>query len=150
MVNGARLYLTYCLVYINLVPTYRDKLVCDLRDVECNLLNQYVDKWRVDINNMPKLRTYVLFKHVYITESYISKHISRRRRSLMAQFRTGVLPLAIEKGRFTPIYDKVIKKNIRRRPDQRLCILCNNSSIEDEFHFLCICPIYVNIRDKLY
>ena len=27
--------------------------------------------------------------------------------------------------------------------------MCDNA-IEDEFHFLCICPIYQNLRENLY
>ena len=75
--------------------------------------------------------------------------MSRRRRSLMAQIRIGILPLEIETGRYTPIFDKLIKKNRRREPNERICKLCDLNKTEDEFHFLCICPIYTASRIKL-
>ena len=52
----------------------------------------------------------------------------------MAQFRCGVLQLSVETGSFCNFV-----------PDQRICHLCD-TGIEDEFHFLCICPIYHNLK----
>ena len=51
----------------------------------------------------------------------------------------GVLPLAIETGRYTntPV-------------DQRLYRLCNTSQIEDESHFVCQCILYKTMRTELY
>ena len=31
---------------------------------------------------------------------------------------------------------------------QRICTLCNKSDIEDEYHFVLVCPIYSNLRQK--
>ena len=54
-------------------------------------------------------------------------NLSRNERSLIAEFNTGTLQLAIETGRF------------RKIPvEDRLCILCNNNTIEDEKHFMCM------------
>ena len=47
-----------------------------------------------------KLSTYQQFKGEYKTEKYVLLNLSRSERSLMAQFRSGVLPLRIETGRF--------------------------------------------------
>ena len=58
--------------------------------------------------------------------------------------RLGILPLEIEAGRFTPIYDKSITKNRKRHPSERLCKIC-----EDEIHFILICPIYEHVRQNL-
>ena len=63
----------------------------------------------------------------------------RRKRSLLAQFRMGVLPLAIETGRF-----KGIKLN------ERLCKFCNSQDIEDEKHMLCKCNLYDDARSIMY
>ncbi len=48
-------------------------------------------------------------------------------------------PLHVETGRYsgTPL-------------DQRLCNVCNGGQIEDEFHFLCICINYQELRERLY
>ena len=59
-----------------------------------------------------------------------------------ASIEIGILPLEIETGRCTPIYDKTIKKNRKRLPSERICKLCDIESCEDEFHFIFICPKY--------
>ena len=50
----------------------------------------------------------------------------------------GILPLNIEAGRY-----------IRKELNERLCLLCNQNSIEDEHHFLLLCPVYNAERDNL-
>ena len=74
--------------------------------MESNLkiLNQNV--WYEHIHCLPKLRTYILFKFKYCTENYLKLYLSRSQRSLLAQLRTGILPLRIETGRYQNILDK--------------------------------------------
>ena len=103
-----------------------------LHDVEC-------EKWKVDVLNVPKLRTYVLFKNSYKTEPYLSVLRNRRHRSMMAQFRCGILPLRVETGRFMSI-----------PPEYRLCLLCDTPNTEDETHFLFHCKFYTDNRKDLF
>ena len=63
-------------------------------------------------------------------------------------FRTGILPLEIETGRYVPIFDKTLKKTRKRTANERICKLCRLNDIENEYHFLCVCPVY-NSRRKL-
>ena len=51
-----------------------------------------------------------MFKDIVEPETYIIKCMLRRRRSLMSQFRTGILPLEIETGRYVPIFYKTEEK----------------------------------------
>ena len=83
-----------------------------------------------------KLRTYQQFKGEYKTEKYVLLNLSQSERSLMAQFRSGVLPLRIETGRF------------RHEPvDRRVCELCDaTDTVEDESHFLFHCKFYSDLR----
>ena len=55
----------------------------------------------------PKLRTYVQLKVTFGVENYVSMNISKYKRSLYAQFRCGILPIAIETGRFKNIRDSI-------------------------------------------
>ena len=87
--------------------------------------------------NKPKLRTYITFKTNFYSEKYVLKYKCKRERSLFAQLRVGILPLEIETGRYRGI---VI--------EERLCQFYK-SLVEDEVHFLCICPLYVAERFKL-
>ncbi len=50
-----------------------------------------------------KLRTYINYKEQFKTEPFIQFCVSHHKRSLPAQFRMGVLQLAIETGRFKSI-----------------------------------------------
>ena len=91
--------------------------------------------WKTDIVQVPKLRTYCTFKSEYNTEPYVRCIWKRSHRSLMAQFRSGILPLRIETGRY---------QNIPR--EFRLCLMCNENVCEDETHFMFDCALYDNIR----
>lgn len=55
----------------------------------------------------------------------------------LAKFRCSAHRLAVEEGRY---------RNIER--EQRLCVYCNMSAVEDEHHFLLICPLYRELRVK--
>ena len=58
---------------------------------------------------------------------------------MIAQIRSGILPLNIELGRF---------RNIDL--ENRLCLLCNNDCIEDEFHFVMQCEFHNNSRSIMF
>ena len=62
-----------------------------------------------------------------------------KKRSLLAQFRLGILPLHIETGRYTntPI-------------DQKICKICDFGEIENEYHFIMTCPEYESARIELF
>ncbi len=80
---------------------------------------------------MPNRRTYVKFKKRFEVEPYILSFMNRKRRSHLAQFRSGILPLQIEVGRWA-------NKNV----EDRLCLVCNEGLVEDEQHFIFHCNYY--------
>jgi len=65
--------------------------------------------------------------------------MNRYDRSLLAKFRCGILQLRIETGRFN-----------QTKLEERTCEICNTPEIEDEFHFLCVCNKYNNLRENMY
>ncbi len=93
---------------------------------ERNIKANYDKKWKADLLSKPKLRTYIKFKDDYNVEDYVKYCNSRRKHSLLAQFRMGILPLAIETGRFKGI-------NVC----ERYCKFCQN------WRTNCIC--FVNV-----
>ena len=95
------------------------------------------EEWQSKIGYKPKLRTYSLFKQDMDTERY-TKIYSKSKRSILCQLRIGILPLEIELGRY-----------VRLKLNERLCKLCNNE-VEDEVHFVCICPALEPIRIKYF
>ncbi len=98
-----------------------------------------MNKWKHDLSNQPKLRTYMLFKNEYKCENYVSMILPKSLRSFIAQIRCGVLPLRIETGRF---------RNLA--VGDRICTFCNLNEIESEIHFCFVCPVYVSLRLLFY
>ena len=118
---------------------FEDKEICDIKTVQSRLVDKRNYVWKESLPQKPKLRTYVKFKENIYTESYVKNCVHRRRRSLLAQFRLGILPLHIETGRFRG-----------KSLEERVCLLCGNGDIENEIHFVCSCSIYNNLRRELY
>jgi hypothetical protein len=103
------------------------------------LHDDYCNNWSRLVNNTPKLRTYCLYKDTYCIEPYVIGSLSRKLRSSLARFRTGILLLEIETGRWRGI-----------PVDQRLSKLCNTQSVESEMHFLFHCPVYDRQRAEFF
>ena len=90
-----------------------------------------------DTTNGNKLRTYAIFKSQFKPEEYLKLNCNNQRRTL-SQFRISAHKLAIERGRYT----------IPKTPvSNRLCTNCNLGQVEDELHFLLVCPKYQSARD---
>ena len=110
----------------------------DLKYVQEKLFCLMQEEWADKIPAMPKLRYYIKFKSDIITASYLKANITRTQRSLLAQLRLGILPLAIETDRY-----------YRIPLDKRFCKLCDENVIEDEIHFICICKFFAEEREAL-
>ena len=110
-----------------------------LQTVKEHLVKKDTHQWKLSVASKPKLRTYALFKINLKTELYVSLLIPKCKRSIFCQFRSGILPLAIETGRY---------RNVPA--DERLCAICNLNLVEDEIHFLCFCHRYQELRTELY
>ncbi len=123
---------------LQLQGTFENMETCDVNMVKKKLLDIYVEKWNSDVQRKPKLCTYNIFKTEFELENYVKLNLNRKNRSLLAQFRLGVLPLRIETGRFV---------NLKR--EQRICTLCETGAIEDEMHFLLHCNLYDDLRPDL-
>ena len=120
---------------LNLIHSYENLLPVDLGVAKRQLHENYISAWKNEIIDTPKLRTYCLFKELYETEPYVYKVHNRRERSLLSQFRCGILPLKVETGRYTQV-----------PLEYRLCLLCEENCIEDEMHFFFDCSFYYNLR----
>ena len=96
------------------------------------------EDWLKNVSMKPKLRSYVMFKNIFKSESYVKMAHSKMSRSIFAQLRLGIFPLEIETGRF---------RNIPS--ESRMWHFCKNE-IEDELHFVCVCPVYSNHRKILF
>ena len=82
-----------------------------------------------------------IYKHLVDNvqlQFYLTKNLSPQCIRFLTKYRLCSHKLNIEYGRF-----------IKKAKNERLCILCNQGDIEDEFHFILKCPKYDNIR-KMY
>lgn len=90
-----------------------------------------------EINDSNRLRLYKIFKETNEYEPYLDVIKNNKIQRTLSRFRMSSHDLAIEIGRYTGM-DR----------HERICIKCNMNIIEDEYHFLLVCPYYTNLRRK--
>ncbi len=100
---------------VNKIDIDHNKHTCDIHEMQNSLHKVFTDKLLNDIQLKPKLRTYILFKNEYCTEQYVNFCRHRQDRSLLAQIRSGTLPLHVEMGRFRDT-----------KVENRTCMICNS------------------------
>ena len=105
--------------------------------IKQRLTDTYKQSWYSDINNSNRLLSYCRFKHNFDFENYLDNITDNKLRKELCKFRLSSHQLAIEKGRYN---------NIPR--EQRKCTLCNQNTIENEYHFLLVCQKYRHLRTK--
>ena len=106
------------------------------------LHQKFEDNWKLNKASSTKLTYYHKNKENFITEPYLSHINNFKQRSTITQFRISAHNLKIETGRYnnTPT-------------EERCCDWCKhiigNNVVENEQHFLTICPLNSNSRFKL-
>ena len=86
-----------------------------------------------------KSRSYRKFKSVIKLEPYLDTIENANLRKSLSKFRLSSNDLEIERGRYG-------KKSTP--PERRICKICNSPNlIEDEYHFLMICPTLFILRN---
>jgi hypothetical protein len=107
--------------------------------IKQRILDIYKQSWYTNINNSNRLSSYCLFKHTFNFEKYLECINERKYQIALSKFRLSSHQLAIETGRYT---------NVDRR--LRICQECNMRMIENEYHFLLVCPKYSELRTKYF
>lgn len=110
-----------------------------INSIKQRLLDTYMQKWYTEINNSSRLQTYCLFKHNFVRELYLDSIHENKYRVALTRFRTSSHNLFIETGR----YDNTLRED-------RICKSCNMRKIENEYHFLLVCPHYRELRIKFF
>ena len=122
--------------------------LCDIKGigmnstrVEVSLKRFYADHWRTTIGHGSKTLLYRELERNLSLCRYLEDVKCKKLRHAFTKLRISAHPLAIETGRYTkPITERV----------NRLCKLCNNGTVEDEEHFLIICPTFLHQRSCLW
>lgn len=120
---------------MGMLEYYQEKKVCNLDAVTEKMKLMDVEEIMKEISKKPKLRLYKQLMSDEDTELYVKLNITSSERSILAQFRMGILPLRVETGRF---------RNLKI--SDRLCQICNSGEVEDEVHFMLNCKSYTETR----
>jgi hypothetical protein len=107
---------------------------------EQRVKDMYITDWFKDIQNSSKLNLYKYVKSCFDVETYLDVVLNQKHRKALTQLRVSSHSLHIETGRYG---------SGRVERERRVCRVCDCGEIEDEYHFLLICPVYENLRSQL-
>jgi len=103
----------------------------DLNLIIQRIRDQYIQTWFSELDQPSKLLTYRLFKTSFCFEPYLSRINNYNLRTCLSRFRCSSHKY----------------HNIARQ--LRLCNYCTMNMIENEYHFLLVCPFYQDLRRTL-
>lgn len=118
------------------------------KQLKNNLKQEFLSFWQKQKElgrHTGKLTTYFKIKEHFGLESYLkTKNFSYRQ--ILTKFRISAHPLRIESGRYERKKNNSGKLILLDR-EERVCQYCTKNVIEDEFHFLMECPLYIANRE---
>ena len=102
------------------------------------LIDNYSQEWNTEIEKSLVLQLYKTCKTTLSYENYLDM-IPKNYRFFITRMRMSAHELRIQTGRYGQ----------NRLPrNERYCLCCNNNDIEDEYHFILICPCFLDFRKK--
>ena len=115
-----------------------------ISNIQLNLIlqtvhDQYLQHWYSLVEDSPKLRTFKLYKNVFEYENYLDFVRNDKFRTALSRVRCAAHKLAIEEGRYN-----------NTLVNARICLKCNMNCVENEYHFILICPFYRNLRNDIF
>ena len=105
-----------------------------LSAIRQKMIQRFKLEWSTKISNSDRFATYFLFKSVHQAKKYLNDITIKKFRDTLIRLRLGINELGVNK-RFQP--ENAIKT----------CPFCPGV-LEDEIHFLFICPVYAGVRHK--
>ena len=102
------------------------------------IVDIYKQNWRNELNNSRKAITYRTFVPDIEFQPYLSYITNVNHRIALTRFRVRSNHLIVETGSWGNALTY----------HERYCTLCELHAIEDEFHFLLVCPNYSELRQK--
>jgi hypothetical protein len=99
----------------------------------------YKQTWCAYINESNRLSLYCIYKHILEMDKYLIYNIETKYQLILTKFRLYANNLSIETGRYI---------NIER--EMRICTQCNMKVVEDQYHFLLVCPKYRDLRQRYF
>ena len=108
-----------------------------LRVLKTRLVDTFISESREGIRNCSSLSLFKELNTTYEAAPYLKLLCNGKYRKTPAKLRLSSHSLAIESGRHNGI-----------PRERRKCTLCNINDIEDEYHFIIICPLYNDLRKQ--
>jgi hypothetical protein len=102
------------------------------------LVDAFIQDWNSKICNASSLTYYRHYKPVFELEMYLNK-LPRKCRTALCRLRLASHKLRIVTGRYA---QSQTARNLR------VCEMCDTGDIEDEYHFVIVCPAYNSLRVK--
>ena len=116
---------------------------CFKHQVKSRLHDQYLQSWRSSVHDSSKCLNYRIFKTELALENYLTllpwnlAQYLCKFAQYFCKFRTRNCKLPIETGTFYGV-----------ERSQRLCTLCDQNQVGDEFHYLFCCNFFVTERER--
>ena len=108
------------------------------RLVKQRLIDNFLQNWRARVYQSTRIELFCgILEPDFCTPIYLYM-IPENLRIHMSRIRCGSHRLEIETGRY---------RNLDR--NQRLRQICNGDAVEDELHFILVCPLYNEARNRL-
>ena len=122
---------------------WENQMVPDVKKF-LNMLKQrlqdiHIQECYSSIENNSRCMLYKHLKPVYSMENYLKCNYHRDFRQYLTKLRLSSHKFLVERGRW-------VKPKINY--NERLCTLCDENDIEDEYHILMKCKYFVNLREK--
>lgn len=105
-----------------------------LKSLKQKLVDKFKEEWLVKLQSSDRFAMYNSFKLAFGAEDYLNELTIKRFRDTLIRFRLGLNELGIN-------------KRYQNADVNRCCPFCPNI-LEDEYHFLFVCPAYEEIRNK--
>ena len=120
---------------------FTDTSNVDLTNFQCIFKQRVIDcfffqEWYGKVNNSVVLEEYKYFKNGFVYEKYLDM-LSSDLRFYISRFRLSAH--ALQSGRYAR---NAIPRN------KRYCLCCQTINIEDIFHFIFVCPCYLELRES--
>ena len=100
--------------------------------------DNYGQRLHFELQNMLRRKYFILYHKHFVASKYLEIVKTESHRIALGRLRSSNHRLAIESGRWHKPHPTPV--------DERKCMLCDD--IEDEYHFLCSCQLYKQLRKR--
>ncbi len=107
------------------------------------------EKWHTEILQLPKLRTYKLFKSSFKTMKYLFI-LNKNHRQALSHFRLSANTLGIEKGCWHWKLADGKWSSAKIPIEERLCTYCSNNDVKTKRHVLITCTQYSVLMSDMF